>query len=106
MFVYDKLLTPSLMFVSKARAYMSKATFRCSTLGSASGLNLKHCTKLEKCSIQLIGPFKSYEEKKVVNSALVAKCTREMLTVYQNKLACSISLHFMCPFKYRLGKYP
>jgi len=32
-FVPGKLLQPNLMFVGKARAYPSKAPFRCSSLG-------------------------------------------------------------------------
>ncbi len=39
---------PNLMFAVKAGAYLSKAPFRCSTLGQDPGLTHKHQTRLER----------------------------------------------------------
>jgi hypothetical protein len=38
MFILDSPFQSSLMFASKARAYLSEEPFRCSTLGQAFGL--------------------------------------------------------------------
>ncbi len=48
MFVLNKPLQLSLMFVGKARANPSEAPFSCSTLGYAPLLNPKHLTTLER----------------------------------------------------------
>jgi hypothetical protein len=47
MFVLNKPLQLSLMFVGKATANPSEAPFSCSTLGYAPWLNHKHLTRLE-----------------------------------------------------------
>ncbi len=46
--VPGKLLQPSLMIASKARAYPSEAPLRCSTLGQAPGLIHKHYTRQKR----------------------------------------------------------
>ena len=48
MFVPGKPFQPSLVFVGKARAYLSEAPFKWSTLGKAPGLTRKHLTRLER----------------------------------------------------------
>ncbi len=45
-FVPGKPFKPSLMFAGKARAYLSEAPSRCSTLGYSPGPTHKHLTKL------------------------------------------------------------
>jgi len=47
-FVPGKPFQPSLMFVSKAGAYLNEAPLRCSTLGCAPSLTHQHETKLER----------------------------------------------------------
>ncbi len=60
----------SLMFPSKAGAYLSEASFRDSTLGQAPGLIHQHYTGLERPArnqhSSLFCPFVSQEENKVL----------------------------------------
>ncbi len=49
-FVLGRPFQPSHMSASKAAAYPSEATFRCSTLGLAPSLNGKDLTRLESPS--------------------------------------------------------
>jgi hypothetical protein len=44
-FASGRLFQPSLMFVSKNRAYVSETPFKCYSLGYALGLNLKHLAR-------------------------------------------------------------
>ncbi len=65
-----KPFQPSVMFVGKARAYMSKALFRCSTLWQAPGLTHKHQTRLailakDKHS-SLLRKFVNYRQKSFI----------------------------------------
>jgi len=76
-FVHDASFQPSLMFVSKVRAYLSEAHFRWSTLGQASGLKNKKQTldyAVKTCKEQTLWCILtihiiSYEEKSVANKA-------------------------------------
>ncbi len=66
----------NLTFASKAKAYSSEATFTCSLLGLASGLSLKHLTRLEglvrnKYS-RLLGTFVLYDHKVLLHFAQVS----------------------------------
>ncbi len=48
MFVLDKPLQPSLMFVGKAGAYPGVEQFKCTSLGLAPGLSCKYWMWLER----------------------------------------------------------
>ncbi len=48
MFVHGKLFQLSIIFASKARAYLSGVSFRHSTLGWAPGFFCKHLTRPER----------------------------------------------------------
>ncbi len=70
-FLPGKQLQPSLMFVSKAKAYPSKTPFRFSLLGQTSGLTHKHWPMLERPAMDkhfsLLRTLVNYERKKVCN---------------------------------------
>ncbi len=69
MFVPGRPFHPSLMFVVKARAYLSEALFRYSTLGWAPGLTHRHHTRLE----MLFGDKHSSILRKIKNHKLRTK---------------------------------
>jgi hypothetical protein len=64
-FVSIKPFKPGVMYVSRAGAYLSGASFTCSLLVYAPGLNCKHYTRLERHVrdkyTSLLGPFVRYE---------------------------------------------
>ena len=70
-FLPGKQLQPSLMFVSKAKAYPSKTPFRFSLLGQASGLTHKRWPMLERPAMDkhssLLRTFVIYGRKKFYN---------------------------------------
>jgi hypothetical protein len=70
-FLPGKQLQPSLMFVSKAKAYPSETPLRCSPLGQVPRLIHKHWPMLERPAMDkhssLLRTFVNYERKKVFN---------------------------------------
>ncbi len=71
MFFLGMLFRRSLMFVSKARAYPSKALFWCSTLGYVPGFTHKHWSKWEMPArdkhYSLLWTLINYDRKKFSN---------------------------------------
>ncbi len=71
MFVSGKHFQDRLLFLSKARAYLSEAPFMCSTLAQAPGRTHKHQTKLEMSARDkhsgILRTFVNYDRKKVYN---------------------------------------
>ncbi len=78
MFFLSKPFQLNVMFASKASAYMSKAPFRCSTLGKAPDLAHKLLAGPERLVrdkyVRLLQAFVNYEHK------LITLCCRSSLT--------------------------
>jgi hypothetical protein len=70
-FVASKPYRPSLLFVGKARAYLSEATFMWSTIIPAPGLAHKQYARLEKLAsdklFSFLQKFVNYARKKFDN---------------------------------------
>jgi hypothetical protein len=79
-FIYSTAFHTSLIFVSKAVAYPSKAPFRCSTLGQAPSLTKVEWPAWDKLS-SLLGSLVNYGSNKFydLGSWLYHKCFRMML---------------------------
>ncbi len=79
MLVPGKPFQSSLMFASKAEAYLSEASFRCSTQGKATGLSCKHQTRLERPARDkypsLVQTIVDYSHKKLYNIGLRLQLT-------------------------------